>query len=77
VVSKLGILINSVCEYCGSPAGWDTFRSLDNMKEFNLSGACQSCQDETPGEKGKVPSSIFTKTKKIVGFKSSCRKRIK
>jgi len=75
ITVKNGIPINAVCEYCEGPAGWDTFRSAENMLEFNLSGYCQSCQDAVPGGggKNKVPKSVFfrSKTKKASGFKSS------
>lgn len=48
-VVKFGIKINAICEYCGSPAGWDTFRSTQNRREYNFSGYCQKCQDEVRG----------------------------
>ena len=43
---KFGMRIDSICEYCGCRAGWDTFKSAESRKEFNTSGLCQKCQDE-------------------------------
>lgn len=45
-VVKFGIRIDTYCDFCGSPAGWDTFKLPTNRKEFNTSGMCQICQDE-------------------------------
>lgn len=45
-IVRFGVRIDAHCEYCGSPSGWDTFKTQANLKEFNISGYCQKCQDE-------------------------------
>lgn len=71
---KFGVSIDAICEYCGRPAGWNTFKSQQNIREYNISGYCQFCQDEVPGEKkpGIMPG-MAKPTKKVSGFKSGGR----
>lgn len=35
------------CVFCGKPA--TTFKDERSQREYNISGLCQSCQDETFG----------------------------
>jgi len=75
-VIKFGIRIDAVCEYCGGPAGWDTFRTYRNRVEYNLSGNCQLCQDSISVDPGKIPSNLLKKPRKGAGFKSGGWKRV-
>jgi len=72
ILIKNGIRIDAICEYCHGSAGWDTFRSQLNVVEYNLTGYCQACQDEVPGDlSGRVPKNLRSlNSKKVSGFKS-------
>lgn len=71
-VVKFGIKIDSYCEYCGLPAGWDTFKTHRNRIEYNLSGHCQTCQDSIiDGSPGIIPSHwLPKKARRAAGFKT-------
>jgi len=38
------------CPFCGRPVRKTAFRDEISLKEFGISGLCQSCQDKTFGE---------------------------
>jgi hypothetical protein len=35
------------CPFCGCPNAHDTIKDENSEKEFEISGLCQKCQDET------------------------------
>jgi hypothetical protein len=76
-VVRFGIRINEYCEYCGSPAGWDTFKTNQNRIEYNLSGHCQRCQDDIGGSNPGVIPFHGARVKRVSGFKSAGRERPK
>lgn len=36
-----------LCPFCGKEINLEAFRDELSRKEFNISGLCQTCQDET------------------------------
>jgi len=41
---------NGKCPFCGKDMTNPTFRDVMSLKEFEISGICQECQDEYFGE---------------------------
>ena len=35
-----------VCPFCGERVDYDSFSDKKSLKEFEISGLCQSCQDD-------------------------------
>ena len=35
------------CPFCFKPINMDDFRDDESIAEYNISGICQSCQDQT------------------------------
>jgi len=53
-----------VCAWCGTDANKKGFVDELSIKEFKISGLCQSCQDETFGKPKKkkgisIPMEVF------------------
>ena len=38
-----------ICVYCGNPINMEDFRDQLSIKEYEISGLCQKCQDDTFG----------------------------
>lgn len=37
---------NGKCPFCKKPVNLDDFRDEQSLREYRISGLCQSCQDE-------------------------------
>ena len=41
---------NGACPFCGTPVNMGAFRDELSRREYQISGLCQTCQDETFNE---------------------------
>lgn len=39
-------VVKPLCPFCGKPVDINSFRDSLSLKEFTISGLCQSCQDD-------------------------------
>lgn len=46
ITKKIRITPDGVCPFCGKDIDMDEFKDTSSKKEFELSGLCQSCQDD-------------------------------
>lgn len=46
ITQKIRIAPEGVCPFCGKEVNMDEFKDTASKDEFELSGLCQSCQDD-------------------------------
>ena len=47
---EVDMIEEGVCPDCGKKIEYEDFRNELSIKEFNISGMCQKCQDDFFGE---------------------------
>jgi len=48
-INRKQAISGKTCPCCGSSVTLDSFRDKLSLKEFHISGLCQTCQDEVFG----------------------------
>jgi len=48
-IDRQGCISENVCTLCGDPVTPESFKDELSIREYKISGACQSCQDKVFG----------------------------
>lgn len=49
-IDRVKVISDNVCATCGKPVTRLSFRNELSLKEYRISGMCQTCQDSVFGE---------------------------